>query len=144
MILPAGFVIQVTALLPDDTIARQEPVPPKIAALLTEFWSVFAPPAGYPPARDCDNAIPLIPGASPFSVRPYHYPPLIKDEIERQVTEMLQSGIIQPSSSPFSSSVLLVKKKDGTYHFEWILGNSMQSQSRLNIQCQSLKSSSMN
>ena len=37
MILPAGSVIQVTALLSDDTVAHQEPVPPEIADLLIEF-----------------------------------------------------------------------------------------------------------
>ena len=117
MSLPASSIIQVTTMLSDATVARQELVLPEIAALLTEFQSIFAPPTGYPPARHCDHAIPLIPGASPFSVRPYHYSPLLKDEIERQVTEMLHAGLIQPSSSPFSSSVLLVKKKDGTYRF---------------------------
>jgi hypothetical protein len=37
--------------------------------------------------------------------------------IERQVKEMLHNGIIQPTSSPFASPVILVMKKDGTRRF---------------------------
>jgi len=37
-----------------------------------------------------------------------------KDIIEQLVQDMLDSGIIQPSSNPFTSPVVLVSKKDGT------------------------------
>lgn len=70
-----------------------------------------------PSARDCDHQIELLPGASPVQMRPYRYAPALKDEIEKQISEMLQSGIVQPSKSAFASSVILVKKKDNTYRF---------------------------
>lgn len=73
-------------------------------------------PSGLPPSRRCDHVIPLIDGDTPVCVRPYRYPPTIKDEIEKQIVQMLKEGIVQHSVSPFSSSVLLVKK-DNTWRF---------------------------
>lgn len=64
-----------------------------------------------------DHRIPLLPFAGPVNVRPYRYAYHHKKELEAQVREMLASGIIRPSSSPFSSPVILVKKKDGNWRF---------------------------
>jgi hypothetical protein len=55
--------------------------------------------------------------ARPPNSKPYRYSPLQKDEIERQVTEMLRSGVITHSMSPYAAPVLLVKKKDGSWRF---------------------------
>ena len=67
-----------------------------------------------PPVRSHDHRITLEPGAGPVNVRPYRYPHIQKNEIERAIREMLSTRIIRPSFSPLSSPVLLVKKKDGS------------------------------
>jgi hypothetical protein len=58
-----------------------------------------------------------MPGVQPVNVKPYRYSPQQKDEIEKQIKDMLQEGIIQISQSPFASPILLVKKKDGSWRF---------------------------
>lgn len=90
---------------------------PAVSDLLSEFESIFHMPDTLPPNRSKQHSIVLKEGTSPISVRPYRYPQIQKDEIERLVKEMLAAGIIQPSSSPYSSPILLVKKKDGSWRF---------------------------
>ena len=47
-------------------------------------------------------------------ITPYHHPKKHKDEIEKAIKDLLEIGHSEPSKSPFASTVLLVKKKDGT------------------------------
>lgn len=55
---------------------------PAVAELLDQFSVIFSVPTSLPPVRNCDHSIPLVPGARPVSIRPYRYPPALKDEIE--------------------------------------------------------------
>lgn len=86
-----------------------------VKSVLQEFVDVFGEPTELSPQRSCDHRIPLVPGAQPFHIRAYRHKPNHKDEIERQVAILLKAGIIQLSTSPFSSPVILVKKKYGTW-----------------------------
>lgn len=91
--------------------------PPAIQALLQKYKHLFQEPDSLPPPRECDHQISLVPGASPVNVRAYRYAPAQKNEIEKQLADMLKHGIIRPSYSPYASPVLLVRKKDGTWRF---------------------------
>ncbi|XP_041999909.1 uncharacterized protein LOC121749403 [Salvia splendens] len=92
-------------------------LPVGIAGVLEGFRNVFRVPTDMPPTRQYDHRIHLLPGSKPVNVRPYRYPYFQNTEIERQVREMLEQGIIQWSNSPFSSPVLLIRKKDGSFCF---------------------------
>ena len=46
----------------------------------------------------------------PIYVKQYKFPISLKEEVERQVQEILESGIIKPSSSPYNSPLWIVPK----------------------------------
>jgi len=98
-----------------QSLPTHQDLPPPVTALLRTFEDVFKEPTALPPRRLQDHSITLQPGAQPVSVRPYRYPFYQKAEIEKIVKELLHTGVIRPSHSPFSSPVLLVRKADGTW-----------------------------
>ncbi|KAK1607032.1 hypothetical protein QYE76_030705 [Lolium multiflorum] len=99
-----------------DSETKQQVIP-AVQAVIDKYPDVFLNPTELPPEREYDHAIPLKPEAAPFNARPYRYSPAHKDEIEKQVKSMLESGTIVPSMSPYASPVLLILKKDGSWRF---------------------------
>ncbi|KAJ3707739.1 hypothetical protein LUZ61_011444 [Rhynchospora tenuis] len=83
--------------------------------VVTQYKSVFADPSTLPPKRLVDHQIPLKTDSSPVNLRPYRFSYFQKLEIEKIIEELLKSGYIRPSTSPFASPILLVKKKDQTW-----------------------------
>lgn len=87
----------------------------ELAQMLDKYADLFETPKDLPPSRGHDHKITLKEGSSPVNIRPYRYPNVQKDEIEKMVKEMLQSGVIRSSTSPYSSPIVMVKKKDETW-----------------------------
>jgi hypothetical protein len=87
-----------------------------LQAILSKHQAVFSTPQGLPPSRGVhDHSIPLVPGSLPPNVLPYRHTFSQKNEIEKIVQELLQVGVIHPSTSPYSSHVVMVLKKEGTW-----------------------------
>ncbi|KAL4564788.1 hypothetical protein LXL04_028859 [Taraxacum kok-saghyz] len=93
------------------------PTPRSLQRVIDQYQLIFSEPMGLPPQRHIEHQITLEEGTPPISVRPYRYPYFQKTEIERMIRDMLADGIIQPSISPYSSPVILVKKKDKSWRF---------------------------
>jgi hypothetical protein len=81
--------------------------------VVCEFSDVFPDDLpGLPPNRDVEFKIELLPGTAPISRRPYRMPPNELAELKTQLGELLQKGMIRPSSSPWGCPAIFVKKKD--------------------------------
>ncbi|KAJ3698695.1 hypothetical protein LUZ61_002400 [Rhynchospora tenuis] len=98
-----------------STALQEKSVCPQLQLVLEQFKEVFQEPNTLPPHRAIDHQIPLKSDSTPISVRPYRYSYFQRLEIEQIIEELLQNSFIRPSTSPYSSPVLLVKKKDNSW-----------------------------
>jgi hypothetical protein len=108
----SGVIAQLHALQATEI----PPVPQDLQALLSKHQTVFCTPQGLPPSCGVhDHSIPLVLGILPPNIRPYRHPLAQKNEIEKMVQELLTAGVIHPSTSPYSSLVIMVLNKEGSW-----------------------------
>jgi hypothetical protein len=119
--MQALFIHEDMACVAECLIAMENPsndfqqYPTNIQALLGKYERVFEPlPAGRAPDSGFEHVIELEEGSKPMIATPYRHLKRFKEEIEKAIKELLEMGHIRPSSSPFASLVILMKKKDGT------------------------------
>jgi hypothetical protein len=87
-----------------------------LQSILSKHQLFFSTPHRLPPSRGVhDHSIPLVPGSLPPNIRPYCHPFSQKNEIEKMVQELLNAGVICPSMIPYSSPMVMVMKKEGSW-----------------------------
>lgn len=90
-------------------------LPSKIQGLLEQYLDVFGNiPKGLPSSIGFKHAVELEEGSKPIIVVLYKHPKVYKDEIRKIIKELLDMGFIQTSLILFASSVVIIKKKDGS------------------------------
>ncbi len=55
--------------------------------------------------------------SAPIKQAPRRLPILKRETVKDEIDKMLQNGIIEPSTSPWASPIVLVTKKDGSVRF---------------------------
>ncbi|XP_073037729.1 uncharacterized protein [Primulina eburnea] len=122
---PSGVDISVVSMISDDEKERwtfygkgSRPRVPLVSAIricdreeegsgniVAEFSDVFTDEIpGFPPAREVEFGIELMPGISPISRAPYRMAPAELRELKAQLQDLLDKGYIRPSVSPWGSA----------------------------------------
>ncbi|GFN81163.1 reverse transcriptase [Plakobranchus ocellatus] len=86
----------------------------EVLSILKEFPDVLTSKPGYTPTLEHSIKLKT---EEPIFVQQYPLPFSAKKVIEEEVRSLLNLGVIAPSTSPYCSPVVLVKKKDGSVRF---------------------------
>ncbi|GKA37282.1 putative reverse transcriptase domain-containing protein [Tanacetum coccineum] len=107
------FLAHVTARKAEDKSKEKRL---KDVPIVQDFPEVFLEDLpGIPPTQQVEFQINLVPGVAPVARAPYLLAPSEMKELSDQLQELSDKGFIRPSSSPWGTPVLFVKKKDGSF-----------------------------
>jgi len=99
----------------------EAPMPPDVQKVIDKHARENGALCGEIPvgrtARGFDMQIFLKDNVQPVAVRQYRLTPAERDELLKQINEFKRRGWIEPSSSPWSASVLFVPKANGKLRF---------------------------
>ena len=84
-------------------------LPPELAE---EFKEIFKEPSKFS-KKPIEHVIELQPHTKAHHARPYRLTPKETKELRLLIDDLLKKKFIDPSTSPFASPVLLVRKPDG-------------------------------
>ena len=115
---PEGERFEYAATLPSATEGTMNQMKGRVLEdirVVCEYSDVFPEDLpGMPPDREVEFVIDVLPGTAPISKRPYRMSSDQLSELKAQIKELLDKGLIRPSSSPWGAPVIFVEKKDGT------------------------------
>jgi hypothetical protein len=86
-----------------------------LVEIVSNYDDVFQVPKGLPPKRQVEHEIQLQQDVPLPNIGMYRLSILENAEINKQVQELIEQGVIRPSASPCGSPIILVPKKDGTW-----------------------------
>ncbi|MEW8547985.1 MAG: retropepsin-like aspartic protease/reverse transcriptase, partial [Candidatus Thiodiazotropha sp.] len=89
----------------------------QFASLLSEFQDIFMSPDGQLGRTHVASHSIDVGNAKPIKIPPRKCPLAQREIIDTELDKMLSQNVIEPSDSPWSAPICLVKKSDGTYRF---------------------------
>jgi len=96
----------------NDKIAHHQPDQrQQLRQLLNEFAERFDDRPGM--CDEVGHRIQTTDQFVPRQMRPYRVPDAFKPEVDRQIQDLLDKGLIRPSNSPMPSPIVCVAKKNG-------------------------------
>jgi hypothetical protein len=84
--------------------------------VVNQYDEMLKEPKGLPPKRGIQHEIQLHQDCPLPNIGMYRMSVMENAKIKKQIQELLDKGVIVPSSSPCGSPIVLVPKKDGTWH----------------------------
>ena len=114
-------LLQLPSLTPSETLGDVQVSPhlnpdqqDQINALLHEFQDIMT---DLPGCTNLGKHDIKLTDKEPIKCRPYPLPHALREEVKNEVQKMINLDIVETSSSPYASPVVMVRKKDGSVRF---------------------------